>query len=141
VPNLPTGVTTAEDRFATARVAHLATVNANGHPHLIPVTFALAMATVYIAIDHKPKTTRELRRIRNIRTNPAVTLLVDHYDDQWTNLWWARADGTATILDAPATMRKPIDLLVAKYPQYQAVRPEGPVIAVEVHKWADWSYT
>jgi len=127
-------------RFRTARVAHLATADAEGHPRLVPVTFAVADdLAVYIAIDHKPKTTRDLRRLRDIRANPAVSILVDHYDEDWAKLWWTRADGTATILDDPADMRAPVDLLVAKYPQYQEIRPAGPVIAVDVARWLGWT--
>jgi PPOX class probable F420-dependent enzyme len=129
-------------RFRTARIARLATADAEGHPHLVPVTFAVADdLAVYIAIDHKPKTTRDLRRLRDIRVNPAVSILVDHYDEDWAQLWWTRADGTATILDDPADIRAPVDLLVAKYPQYQEIRPAGPVIAVNVARWLGWTAT
>jgi PPOX class probable F420-dependent enzyme len=139
VPDVPVDLTTIVARFRTAMVARLATANADGHPHLVPVTFALAAdLTVYLAVDHKPKTTRDLRRLRDIRANPAVSILVDHYEDDWTNLWWARADGTATIIDDPAAMTAPVDLLVAKYPQYQQIRPAGPVIAIAVRHWLGW---
>lgn len=128
------------DRFRAARAAHLATANADGHPHIVPVTFAVADdLAIHIAIDHKPKTTRDLRRLRDIRANPAVSILVDHYDDDWTHLWWVRADGTAVIVDSPADMAAPIDLLVAKYPQYQRIRPEGPVITVRPQRWLSWA--
>lgn len=133
-------MTSTVSRFRTARVARLATADADGHPHLVPVTFALAPGLIfYTAVDHKPKTTRDLVRLRDIRANPAVSLLVDHYEDDWTNLWWARADGTATVIDDPAEMAAPIDLLVAKYPQYQQIRPAGPVIAIQVVHWLSWT--
>jgi PPOX class probable F420-dependent enzyme len=121
-------------------VARLATADTQGHPHLVPVTFALADdVDIYIAVDHKPKTTRDLRRLRDIRANPAVSILVDHYEDDWTKLWWTRADGTARVLDDPADMRTPVDLLVAKYPQYQEIPPAGPVIAIHVDRWLSWT--
>lgn len=126
------------DRFRDARVARLATADADGHPHVVPVTFALAADrnTIHIAVDHKPKTTRDLRRLRDIHANPAVSVLVDHYADDWTTLWWTRADGTARVLsDAP------VDDLVAKYPQYQEIRPAGPVIEITVERWLAWSAT
>jgi PPOX class probable F420-dependent enzyme len=126
-------------RFAQARVARLATVTADGDPHLVPVVFAVAGSTVVIAVDHKPKASRDLRRLANIAAHPSVTLLVDHYDDDWSTLWWVRADGTAQVTDDPAEMTAPIDALVAKYPQYTERRPAGPVIAVRVHQWRGWA--
>lgn len=123
----------ARCRFAVARVARLATVSADG-PHLVPVVFAVEGDTITMAIDHKPKARREVRRLANIRANPAVSLLVDHYADDWSTLWWVRADGRAVVVpDAP------IDALVAKYPQYQEIRPEGPMIVVTVTRWTGWS--
>ena len=141
---MPGDLTSILARFRAAPVARLATADADGHPHLVPVTFALsaglsADVTIYLAVDHKPKTTRDLRRLRDIRANPAVSILVDHYEDDWTSLWWARADGTATIIDDPAAMTAPVDLLVAKYPQYQRIRPAGPVIAIAVRRWLGWT--
>ena len=126
----------ARTRFAAADVARLATTSDAG-PHLVPITFAAVGDTVWFAIDHKPKTTRELRRLRNIRANPAVSVLVDHYEPDWRNLWWVRADGAATIVDDTAG----IDHLVAKYPQYQQIRPGGPVVRIDVRGWASWSAT
>jgi PPOX class probable F420-dependent enzyme len=135
----------ARERLAAARVARLATVSAAGQPHLVPVTFAIDTNTdadtVYIAIDHKPKTTTQLKRLANIAANPLVTLLADHYDDDWTQLWWSRADGHATVLTDPAAPARPVALLAARYPQYQATPPTGPVIAITVTAWSGWSYT
>jgi PPOX class probable F420-dependent enzyme len=124
-------------RFATAAVARLATLSADGCPHLVPVVFALAGDTVYTAVDGKPKSTRRLRRLANIAANPRVSLLVDHYDDDWTQLWWVRADGLACILDDEAADGARA-LLRAKYPQYQVVPLDGPVIAVHVSRWSSW---
>ncbi|HJP73724.1 MAG TPA: TIGR03668 family PPOX class F420-dependent oxidoreductase [Pseudonocardiaceae bacterium] len=124
--------------FDDARVARLATVDENGQPHLVPVTFALDGDVAYIAVDHKPKTTRNLKRLRNIEANPRVSLLVDEYTEDWTRLWWARADGIATILRDPATFAEPIRLLAAKYPQYQANPIEGPIIRIEITHRAGW---
>ena len=126
------------DPFAAARVARLATVDESGHPHLVPVTFALDGDLAYIAVDHKPKTTRNLKRLRNIEANPHVSLLVDCYDEDWTRLWWIRADGTATILRDPATFTEPNRLLTAKYPQYQQHSPEGPLIRIAITHRVTW---
>ncbi|TDD59527.1 TIGR03668 family PPOX class F420-dependent oxidoreductase [Kribbella antibiotica] len=126
---------TCRARFAAARVARLATVGADGQPHLVPVTFAVAGDEVFIAIDHKPKTTTNLRRLRNIAANPLVTLLVDEYDDDWSQLWWVRADGIAQVLPTA-----PTDSLVAKYPQYVVDPPQGPTIVVMVERWTGWAF-
>jgi PPOX class probable F420-dependent enzyme len=104
---------TPRDRFAEARVARLATADESGRPLLVPVTFALDGDLAYFAVDHKPKTTRNLKRLRNIEANPQVSLLADEYDEDWTQLWWVRADGTATILRDPATFTEPTRLLAA----------------------------
>lgn len=125
-------------RFACAPVARLATVTPGGVPHLVPVGFALRDDTVYTAVDAKPKTTQRLRRLANIEDNPRVSLLVDHYAADWTQLWWVRADGVATIHRDGAEMQRGYDLLRAKYPQYQSVALTGPVIAVVVHRWVAW---
>ena len=135
----------ARQRLVTARVARLATVSAAGQPHLVPVTFAASADgdgdTVYIGIDHKPKTTRRLKRLANIAANPQVTLLADHYADDWTQLWWSRADGHATVLTGAADTAAPVALLSARYPQYRSTPPDGPVIAITVTTWSGWSYT
>lgn len=125
-------------RFAAARVARLATVDGAGTPHLVPVTFATVDNTVVLAVDHKPKVSTDLKRLRNIRANPAVSLLVDHYDDDWTQLWWVRADGTAALHDA-AGFPSAVHALAAKYPQYVTRPPQGTVIGVDVHTWRGWS--
>ncbi len=128
----------ARRRFAAARVARLATVGAGGAPHLVPVTFVVRGDTVAIAVDHKPKTTTELRRLRNIEANPRVCLLADDYDEDWDRLWWVRADGTARVL-RDAGRAEPAGLLAAKYPQYAGRPPGGPVILVDVTAWRGWA--
>lgn len=129
----------ARQRFASAPVARLATVDEQGQPHLVPVVFAVFADTVVIAVDDKPKTSRDLRRLRNIAANPRVSLLVDQYDQDWSRLWWVRADGRASVLRDPEAMAEPIDRLAEKYQQYRAVRPAGPVIQVAVGRWTGWS--
>ncbi len=125
--------------LADARVARLATVDEAGLPHLVPVTFALDGDRVVTAIDHKPKTTTRLRRLHNIRANPNVCLLVDHYEEDWSRLWWVRADGFATILEDDEERRPALAPLLAKYPQYAGHVPEGPVIAIQITRYASWS--
>lgn len=132
----------ARQRFATARVARLATVDpAGGQPHLVPIVFAVDGDQATFAIDFKPKKSlHNLRRLRNIEANPAVSLLVDHYADDWTQLWWVRIDGTATILDHDsASAAAPLSWLAAKYPQYQETTPPGPVVLINITTWSAWS--
>ena len=130
----------ARRRFAAARVARLATADLNAVPHVVPVVFAVSGNTVYSAVDHKPKRTTQLRRLANVRANPHVTLLVDHYDEDWARLWWVRADGSGRALDPdqPEALAA-VELLAARYPQHRARRPAGPVLAVDVHRWSGWS--
>jgi PPOX class probable F420-dependent enzyme len=125
----------ARRRFAGASVARLATVSPDGQPHLVPIVFAVDGDVVYTAVDDKPKTTRALRRLANIVENPQVALLVDHYDDDWTQLWWARADGVAEVVGDAS---RAIELLARRYPPYGARRPPGPAIAISVTRWSGW---
>ena len=131
----------ARARFAAGRVARLATADAEGRPHLVPIVFAVAGDTVYHAVDAKPKRTTRLRRLANARANPRVALLADHYDDaDWTALWWVRADGAARVLEpGEAEAGRAVEHLAARYAQYRETPPEGPVLAVDVERWTGWS--
>jgi PPOX class probable F420-dependent enzyme len=128
----------ARARFAGARVARLATADAAGRPHLVPVAFAVAGETIYSAVDAKPKRTRALRRLANVRANPAVSLLVDHWDEEdWSRLWWVRADGRGRVLGPEdPEARRAVDLLRERYPRQRA---EGEVLAVAVERWSGWT--
>jgi PPOX class probable F420-dependent enzyme len=126
----------ARRRFASARVARLATADATGLPHVVPLVFAVRSSTIYSAVDAKPKRTTALRRLANVRANPRVALLVDEYTDDWTRLWWARADGVARVLDSSS---EALGLLAAKYTQYRDNHPDGPFLAIEVRRWSGWS--
>jgi PPOX class probable F420-dependent enzyme len=129
----------ARERFADARVARLATADAGGRPHIVPIVFALASDRIYSAVDQKPKRTTALRRLANVAANPNVSLLVDDYDDDWDRLWWVRADGRATVLDPPSDeVHHAVALLLDRYPQQRAA---GPVLAVDVERWSGWSAT
>ncbi len=127
-----------KESFARAPVARLATVGADGTPHLVPVVFALRDEVVYTSVDAKPKTTQRLRRLANIERQPLVSLLVDHYVDDWTQLWWVRIDGLAAIHHDGNALHAGHDLLRAKYAQYQSVPLNGPVIAIAVRHWSSW---
>jgi PPOX class probable F420-dependent enzyme len=130
----------AQRRFGSARVARLATVTPDGRPHAVPIVFALAGDVLYTAVDQKPKRTAALQRLANIAAHPAVALLTDHYDDDWTQLWWARADGAARIAD-DAEADAAIDRLTARYPVYVEQPPPGPVLAIDIRRWTGWAAT
>jgi PPOX class probable F420-dependent enzyme len=123
----------ASERFAEARVARLATIG----PHIVPIVFAVVGDVIYHAIDHKPKRTTALKRLENLRADPRCSVLVDAYDEDWERLWWERADGVGSIL-APGHAEA-IAALQAKYEQYRAQPPLGPVVAIKVSRWSEWS--
>src|SRR5271155_1769102 len=101
------------------------------------MVFALHGETIYSAVDAKPKRTTALRRLANVAANPRVAVLVDHYDEDWTALWWVRADGTGRVLGATAPEgRDALDLLATRYAQYRGRRPPGPVLAIDVERWS-----
>jgi PPOX class probable F420-dependent enzyme len=127
---------TARERFAAARVARLATTGPDG-PHVVPIVFAVAGDTIYHAVDHKPKRTTALKRLANLEADPRASVLTDGYDEDWERLWWVRADGTARIL--PAGHEEAIALLCERYPQYAGRPPQGPVVAIDVSRWSEWS--
>jgi PPOX class probable F420-dependent enzyme len=131
-----------ETAFANAPVAVLATVGADGAPHVVPVVFAMRTigeaTTVYTAVDAKRKSTHRLRRLANIAANPRVSLLVDHYDTDWTQLWWIRADGVAAVHHSGEDMAVGYAALRHQYPQYDRVALDGPVVTVTVTHWSSW---
>jgi PPOX class probable F420-dependent enzyme len=128
----------ARARFAAARVARLATADPGGRPHLVPIAFAVAGDTIYSAVDSKPKRTRALRRLANVRENPAVSLLVDHWDEgDWERLWWVRADGDGRVLQpAEPEAARAVELLRERYPRQRDARE---VLAVDVARWSGWA--
>jgi PPOX class probable F420-dependent enzyme len=130
--------TLARTRLAEARVGRLATVTAGGAPHAVPCCFALVGDTVFTAVDAKPKSTTALRRVDNIRSSGIATLLADHYDEDWTKLWWVRVDGRARLLDTRQEGDRAVSALVDKYPQYHSVEIPGPFIALDVDRWTSW---
>jgi PPOX class probable F420-dependent enzyme len=127
------------ERFGAARRVVLGTCGADRQPHLVPVTFALVGDVVVSAVDHKPKTTTRLRRLANIVENPSVSLLLDHYEDDWDRLWWVRADARATVVADGPQWSQAIAWLVARYPAYAARPPTGPVVRAEVTRWSGWA--
>jgi PPOX class probable F420-dependent enzyme len=125
-------------RVGEARVARLASVRPDGRPHIVPCCFALDADVVHSVVDAKPKSTLALRRLENVRANPAVTLLIDHYTEDWTALWWIRLDGTARVVESGNDRDRALERLREKYPQYEREPPPGPVITIDVTEWRAW---
>jgi PPOX class probable F420-dependent enzyme len=125
--------------LAEARVGRLATVDATGNPHVVPVCFVLDGDAVYWAVDQKPKATRRLRRLANIEARPVAELVVDHYVEDWAELWWVRVSADALVLEPGAEAERALDLLAAKYEQYRERRPAGPVIRLAIRRWSGWA--
>ncbi len=126
-------------RVMQARVARLATVQPDGYPHIVPITFTFDRDSIVTAVDHKPKTTTALQRLKNIEARPTVSFIVDHYEDDWSRLWWVRGDGTARIVREGPARERAIERLAEKYAPYRDNAPQGPVIVVTFGRWASWS--
>jgi len=122
-----------------ARVAHLATVAADGQPHIVPVCFVLSGEVAYSAVDLKPKRGPRLRRMANIEATRHACLLVDRYSEDWSALWWVRLDGPGRVVADPVEAARAISALVGKYQQYAERTPAGPVLAVDIARWSSWS--
>jgi PPOX class probable F420-dependent enzyme len=127
------------DRLGSARVARLATVTPGGAPHLVPICFVLEGDTAFSAVDRKPKRTPQLQRLANAAAEPRVCLLADHYEEDWSGLWWVRADGHAATLPPGPDAERAVDLLAQKYEQYRQARPPGPVLRIQIDRWRGWS--
>jgi len=126
---------------AGARVARMATIDPDGRPHLVPLVFALEGVTLYSSIDDKPKRTPRLRRLANLRANPdLVTVLVDHYEEAWPEVWWVRLRGTGRVVEEGPERDRGLALLAERYPQYRDMPPQGAVIALDITEWRGWSW-
>ena len=124
-----------------ARVGRLATADAAGRPLVVPVCYVFDGARCYSAVDAKPKSTRNLRRLKNIADNPSVSLVVDVWDEDWSRLAWVIVEGRAEVLTTGVDFTRAIDLLVAKYPQYRTLpldRRQGAVVAVTPERVLSW---
>ncbi|MBI2962350.1 MAG: TIGR03668 family PPOX class F420-dependent oxidoreductase [Deltaproteobacteria bacterium] len=126
-----------------SRVAHLATADRGGRPHVVPLCFARDQDRLYFVVDEKPKAPgKTLKRLRNIAENPAVALLVDRYDDaDWTRLEYALVHGRAEVVGDAGEFARALGLLRARYPQYQKMRLEPErnalvrIVPSAVHHW------
>lgn len=130
----------ARRRFAAARVARLATVRADGRPHVVPIVFAFDGELVWSIADPKPKRGLDLLRHRNIAANPAVSLIVDEYEESWQAIWWVRADGTGRVVEEGPQRDEAIRQLRAKYPQYaEWTEPFGAAAIITIQRIISWT--
>ena len=125
--------------LTTARVGRLATLAPDGRLHLVPICFALEGDVLYSAVDEKPKRPRRLQRIENVRAQPDVAVLVDHYEEDWSRLWWVRLRGRGRVVERGREFELALRLLAEKYDQYRQRPPPGPVLAIEIDEWRGWS--
>jgi len=128
-------------RVATKRSGTLATMGPDGRPHLVPFVFALKGDTLYWAVDDKPKRSKDLQRLRNIERDPRVSVLFDHYSDDWSDLWWVRVKGTARILSRGEERERAVKALRGKFPHYREQPLEDAVVAIDIEGWMGWSAT
>jgi PPOX class probable F420-dependent enzyme len=128
----------ARARVESARVARLATAGADGTPHIVPIVFAIDGDRIVTAIDGKRKRGGALRRLENITVNPRVSVLVDAYDEDWSQLWWARADGTASIHEVGELREHALRLLRNRYAQYGSVPLTGAALIIDIDRWSGW---
>jgi PPOX class probable F420-dependent enzyme len=128
------------ERLAGQRHAVLATITPDGRPHAVPIVFALDGERLVTAVDAKPKSTRDLQRLRNLRQRPRAAVLAERYDEDWSLLWWVRVDTVARVIDAPTdVVRLGAGLLAQRYPQYGGTAPAGPLIVLQAVAWTGWS--
>ncbi|TMK13326.1 MAG: TIGR03668 family PPOX class F420-dependent oxidoreductase [Actinobacteria bacterium] len=130
-------------KLTEAKVGRIATVRPDGSPHVVPFVFVVIDADdglrLYWCVDDKPKRSRGLQRLVNVRANPAVELEVDRYDDDWSELWWVRASGMAREVTSPDERARALTALAAKYPPYAGHPPSGPVVAIQVDRVSWWA--
>lgn len=138
MPSLPPDE--ARRRLAAARIARLATVRADGRPHVVPIVFVLDGEVVRSIADPKPKRGLDLLRHRNIAANPAVSLLVDEYEESWQAIWWVRADGEGRVVEEGPERDETIRQLRAKYRQYaEWTEPFGAATLITIQRITSWA--
>jgi PPOX class probable F420-dependent enzyme len=122
-----------------ARVARLVTIDPDGRPNPVPFVFAVEGDVLVSAVDRKPKSSRNLRRLANVRDRPEVAVLIDHYEEDWERVWWVRLRGRGRVVEDGPERDRALATLAEKYPQYREERPDGPAILIEVGEWRGWS--
>jgi PPOX class probable F420-dependent enzyme len=128
-------------RAEDARVARVGTTDERGRVHLVPVTFVVRDGTWYSPSDAGP---RPVKRLRNLKQDPRVTVLIDVYDEDWSKVWWVRLRGRGRVVEDSCEREEARRLLRGKYPQFEDTpsdEGEGPVMAVDVEEWVGWAYS
>lgn len=132
----------AREKVKTARVARLATLDANRKPHIIPICFAYDGSLFYTAIDRKPKRVAPTRltRLKNISITPQVALIIDEYDEDWSRLWYVLVRGEAKLVSTAAERERAHAQLTAKYPQYRAgmLAEDAPIVRITPQRMTSW---
>jgi PPOX class probable F420-dependent enzyme len=124
---------------SAARVARLVTMDPDQRPNPVPFVFAVEDDLLVSAVDRKPKRSRDLRRLANIRDRPDVAVLVDHYDEDWERIWWVRLRGRGRVVEDGPERDRALAILAGKYRQYRDDPPDGPAILIEIADWRGWS--
>ncbi len=125
----------------TCHAGRLGTIARDGRPNLVPVCYAYTDGQFVIPVDQKPKRAGKLARIRNIERDPRVTLLIDHYDDDWSQLAWVRVEGTGHITERGAEAPDAIAALRSRYRQYETMNLEElPLITIEPERVVSWRW-
>ena len=127
-------------RLAAARVGRFVSITPDGRPHIVVVTFAVIGLNVVHMIDEKPKTTMRLQRLQNVETLPVASLLVDHYEEEWNQLWWVRVDGEVSIEKDGGNWWEARSRLKGKYRQYRNTPPTGPAIFLSIDRLTHWEH-
>jgi PPOX class probable F420-dependent enzyme len=129
----------ARGLIEASRVARLGLLDGDGHPRVMPVTYALADGRLVSAVDDKPKRTpgERLARVRWLRARPEAAMTIDHYEDDWSQLAWVQALGSVTVLE-PQNAARELEALVERYAHYRAHPPAGPVLALQPHRLLWW---
>lgn len=143
-PNLEQLPQAQMENLCNSPVGRLATADRLGIPHVIPVCFGVSNGGIFILLDHKPKRTKltNLKRVRNILENPTVSMIVDHYDSDWTNLWYILVSGVAELLDETPERPLVLDVLKQKYPQYRSMNVyANPLIKIIPKNVLSWTYS
>jgi PPOX class probable F420-dependent enzyme len=122
-----------------ARVARLVTIDPDGRPNPVPFVFAVEGDVLVSAVDRKPKSSRDLRRLANVRDRPEVAVLIDHYEEDWERVWWVRLRGRGRVVEDGPERDRALAILAGKYRQYRDDPPDGPAILIEIADWRGWS--
>ena len=125
-------------RVSGARAARVGTIDEQGRTHLVPIVFVVEQDTLYSSTDAGA---RLPKRLRNLARDPRVTVLVDDYGEDWSQVWWVRLRGAGRVVQDGAERDRARQLLAVKYPQYDGGPGDGAMMAVDIEEWSGWAYS